>query len=61
MRKYLRKFKKEKLPKFRSLSVELDHLLGFLHKNKCVLLLKSENISKQLYSIEHCQLKCEKI
>ena len=61
IRNYLRKFKNEKLPKFRNLSVEPDHLLGFLRKNKCVLLLKSKNIPKQLYSIEYCQLKCEKI
>ena len=61
IRSYLRKSKNEKLPKVRNLPVEPDHLLGFLHKNKCVLLPKSENIPKQLYSIEHCQLKCEEI
>ena len=37
IRNYLRKFKNEKLPKFKNLSVELDHLLGFLNKNKFVL------------------------
>ena len=37
-RNYLRKFKNKKLPKFKNLSVELDHLLGFLHKtNVCWL------------------------
>ena len=50
----LKKTLESKIPKFKELLVELDHFLGSLHKNRCVL-LKFENIRKQLYSMEHCQ------